>query len=463
MLPDFQAAWFAQSGCLPDAFWAGSLFASATFLLGAFCVLRAWLGTAGRALLALLLWHLGGGFGIAYLLEVKQQTGSFSQALLTRDYANDWTLGLHFHNLTTAVVWPMRVAFYGIAVVPGLVLLLRGLIRRPEHRNLPAFILAGLAAGAMPLISAHALIALACLVPPLALVPRFWTRWREWSAAIVAGALVTVPQLFWMARQLAHAEPPFVRSQPGWMAGWEGPNALTNYLTHMAWNTGLWITLGAFAWLVAGKTFRRETLGCWLLLALGQFVVFQPYIFDNIKIFAVACLAPAAGCAFLVARGWSGGWASRGFTLLLVPLLTASGLSSIVGEARAPAIIIGKEGLDIARKIREATPRDAVVLISPALHHPVLVASGRQVLFANVSGMTLHGVPHVLDRLAEVGRIYEGAPDARDLLRRRGVGWIVIGPMERLDFPKLNETFLNEISTVTFTQGDWKLLRVKTD
>jgi hypothetical protein len=90
---------------------------------------------------------------------------------------------------------------------------------------------------------------------------------------------------------------------------------------------------------------------------LGYLIVFQPYVFDNIKLFAAAGLAAAAGCAWLVATLWR--LMSTGsripFTILLFMLMTASGVQSIISEARTPAVISNAEERRFARAVIAAT------------------------------------------------------------------------------------------------------------
>ncbi len=460
-LPDFQAGWLHAQGLpLSAAFWCGNMLASAVFLLAAAGLLRRWLVSRGRALLALTVWHLAGGGGILYLWQAWREQGSLLPALWSHDYANDWALELHFHNFVTAIVWPMRVAFFGLAMACALAALIRELLSRsaPAPR---VFIFAGALAGALPLISAHALVMLACIVVPWALLHRPLARASEWLLATATGALLTIPQILWMRTQMTQSDPPFTRIAPGWMIGWQESGAFVRILHHWVWNTGVWMTLGLVAWCFAGRHFRRETIGWWLILPLGYLVVFQPYIFDNIKLFAATGLAAAAGCAWLLANVWRHGIAGRIGALVLFPLMTVSGIQSIVAEARAPAVIANAEERQFAARVEAATPRDALILTGSQLNHPVLVLAGRRVVAANPSGMTLHGMPGAFDRVAEVDKIYSGSAQADGLLARIKPGWIVVGPMERIEFTHLNAAYIARISDPVLSEGPWELRRIR--
>lgn len=461
-LPDFQAGWLHMGGfSLPWAFWIGNVLASAVFLLAAAWLLKGWLQSPKLVLLALLIWHLGGGFGIAYVVPEWSDTGSLWAALQQHDYANDWGLELSFHNLTTAVVWPMRVVLFGMAAATAITVLLRSLLVTAE-RALSGYLLAGMLAGCLPLISAHALVVLACIIPPLAFFYRTSISLRGWCGAVLIGTVFTLPQLMWIRQQLIQSDPPFLRFSPGWTAGWWGETRLYDLLTHWSWNTGVWITLGFVGTLAAGRHVRRETLGWWLLFPLGYLFAFQPFVFDNLKLFAAAALAAAAGCATLLDRAWTDRrLGSRGLALLLFILMTASGTQSVVSEVMKPAIIADLSSRTFAEGIRQHTPSDALLLTGAHLHHPAAILAGRRSVATNPSGLTLHGVPAMEERSEEVRRIYENAPDALPLLHLLRPGWIVVGPMERLAYPNLNEAFLDRISEPVFNHDDWTLRKIR--
>lgn len=460
-LPDFQAGWLHVAGAsLPQAFWFGNLLASGVFLVAVAALLRSWLRSRAASLVALLVWHLAGGFGLAAIAVLGSDSPSWASALLARDYANDWELGLHFHNLTTAIVWPMRVAFFGLAAAVALTLLLRTLVVGSRPR-LAGFVVAGATAGAFPWVSAHALVILACTVMPVALRHQPWRRRAGWIAATLIGAAAALPQLAWTRLQLTQSEPPFLRWSPGWMAGFGGERPWATLAEHWTWNTGVWVTLGAAATVFAGRHFRRETAGWWIILPLGYLWAFQPFLFDNLKLFAAAALAAAAGCARWLVRAWRAGPAGRGASVVLAILISASGLQSIVSEWRRPAVIANAVEQQFAALVRARTPPDALLLTGPQLNHPALILGGRRVVAVNPSGLTLHGVPGMPARVDAVAAIYRGGPGAREGLAASRAGWIVVGPMERAAFPDLNRPFLDEVSTLVASTEDWELRRVR--
>lgn len=75
--------------------------------------------------------------------------------------------------------------------------------------------------------------------------------------------------------------------------------------------------------------------------------------------------------------------------------------------------------------------------------------------------MTLHGMPGAFDRVAEVDKIYSGSAQADGLLARIKPGWIVVGPMERIEFTHLNAAYIARISDPVLSEGPWELRRIR--
>lgn len=68
-----------------------------------------------------------------------------------------------------------------------------------------------------------------------------------------------------------------------------------------------------------------------------------------------------------------------------------------------------------------------------------------------------HGLSYEA-REAEIRRVYSGATDAEQLLVRRGIGYIVVGPLER-ELLKVDESFLVRFPAVAAV-GSHRLMRV---
>jgi hypothetical protein len=70
-------------------------------------------------------------------------------------------------------------------------------------------------------------------------------------------------------------------------------------------------------------------------------------------------------------------------------------------------------------------------------------------------------VPGMFERTAEVAAVYRGEGDIGGWLRRRGVDWVVLGPMERVEFGNGAGEALLPLTEPTVRVGEWELRRVR--
>jgi uncharacterized membrane protein len=68
-----------------------------------------------------------------------------------------------------------------------------------------------------------------------------------------------------------------------------------------------------------------------------------------------------------------------------------------------------------------------------------------------------HGLEYA-PREAEIKRIYAGAPDAEALLRRYGVSYVVVGPLER-NTANVNDQFFSRFTKVGEV-GEYRLYKI---
>ena len=110
------------------------------------------------------------------------------------------------------------------------------------------------------------------------------------------------------------------------------------------------------------------------------------------------------------------------------------------------------------RRIRAVTPPGSIVLHAPTYNSEIFLAGRRSVL-----GYPGHTWSQGLDagkREDEIRAIYAGRPDATALLRRNGVGYVLIGPRERDLAGDLDESFLDTLRVVA-ESADYRLYAVE--
>ncbi len=68
-----------------------------------------------------------------------------------------------------------------------------------------------------------------------------------------------------------------------------------------------------------------------------------------------------------------------------------------------------------------------------------------------------HGLQFA-EREAEIKRVYAGAPDAAEILRKYGVAYVVVSPLER-DIMNINEQFFSKFQLVGEV-GGYRLYKI---
>ncbi|HWP63498.1 MAG TPA: hypothetical protein VNO86_08520 [Candidatus Binatia bacterium] len=469
-LSDLTPAAFVVLGLTPiEALPLHSFVLSVVVSLAIWAFVRRLSGRSSVATLGLVLFLFGGSPGwLATAAEVGR-SGDLVGTLANRpwDYAAQKDLHIRWFNPYLAFLMSQRAYLYGLPLMMlALTLVLVGIRRSrglpgppwslaawrtamANGRLLPP-LLAGVVAGLLPLSHLPTLLAMAILVPPLAilLVPRPGdllgpglarsVPWVGWLAFGIPWVLVSLPQL---ASQLGGGPGALsaFRVQLGWVAG-EAP-----YFD--AWPLFWLKNLGLFGpLLVVGLALPlvgvrlvpprayRLLLAFQAIFVVGNVFVFQPWDWDNHKILTVWFLSVATVVAAVIVwawRRWRGPLVRLGLGLVVVSLVASPILEHLhMLEGRTQFRMLSTEQLRLAEEVRRATPPGTLVVTGMQSHDPIMMLSGRRLLMGYWGQLWVSGIPYEA-RQAEVATIYAGGPAAEALIARYGVGAVVIGPDER--------------------------------
>ena len=315
---------------------------------------------------------------------------------------------------------------------------------------------AGFVAGLLPLVHAHSFIATMGVAGVLTLINI--RKWRAWLIFIVVASVIAIPQMIWSTHGSAVSTRAFI----GWEFGWGHGNE--NVLWFWFKNTGFFIPLliAALLWKTDEYLIPRKLLLFYLpftvCFIVPNLIKFAPWIWDNIKILFYWWIASAPLVALLLAKLWEGSFGNRLSAVALFVLLTLAGGLDVAAliSAHDEFQEFDREGIVFAEMIKQQTPPRATILHAPVHNTPVFL-SGRRSLMGYPGHIWTHGIDSG-PRDADIKRIYNGSFDARALLAKYRVDYVVVDPQERSVMP-VNDAFFKQFNEVA-TVGDYHLYKV---
>ncbi len=325
-------------------------------------------------------------------------------------------------NIYFSMIAPQRGLLYGLPL--GL-LTLRLLLLGIERDRVASFIFAGLVAGLLPYAHLGTFLTLALLTPFFVLT--FPTL--NWLPFLASWVIVGGPQILVQQAGSAGAAGA-LRWQPGWLAP-PGP-----WFQFWLMNLGLFLPLLLTAFAYPGELpprSRRFLLAFQPLFIIANLFVFQPWDWDNTKIFIWWYLAASILIASLLSRVWSLRplAVTRPLAALVVLSLTLSGILENWHQAADGKRnrMLTTEEIDLARRIRESTPPHALFATGLLSNNPVSMLSGRRVLMGYTGWLWSQGID-TTGRQRELTSIMTLAPEAGRLIDEHRVDYVVVGPDE---------------------------------
>lgn len=315
---------------------------------------------------------------------------------------------------------------------------------------------AGVVAGLLPLVHAHSFVVVMVVGGCLALLQQ---RWRDWITFFVVASLIALPQMWWSTHNSAVDAKKFFEWQFGWDHGQE----------NIAWfwlkNTGLFIplTVAAILWRNREQPLVSRRLLIFFLpftlcFIIPNVVKMAPWIWDNIKVLFYWWLASAPLVALLLARLWRAGGLKRALALSLFACVILAGALDVAAIVLRSSKyeVFNADGIKFADLMKQETAPRAMVIHAPVHNHPVFL-TGRRSLMGYPGHVWTHGLEFG-PREAEIRRVYAGAPDARSILRKYGVAYVVVSPLER-NIIDVNEQFLSNFEIVGEV-GGYRLYKI---
>ena len=364
---------------------------------------------------------------------------------------------IHFLNPAYAVIMPQRTAILGMGISFAIYILLFHALFTEEKGKRPTrgqtsseLILAGVLIGLLPYIHAHSFIVTVFVSLFLSSFAAIKTRDLKIAIFLFAPLiLLSLPQIL-SIRPAVSGD--FFVFFPGWteenrnmLQGFDWSSlpaffysiAKTITLLQMFWalNVGGLIILLSLGFLKANSEARIFYLPFLFLFFIANFVKFQPWYFDNYKIFIhwLALTAVMASLAIL----WINDFKKRTDKSLatvsiaiLIIACTVFGFVTHVAMMEENYVVWTDGETRMAEWVRENTAPNSVFLTGSAHNHPIPSLSGRQRVMGYEGWLWSHGInwTSISERKKDEIEMYKGN---YTLIKDYGVDYVCVGPYEK--------------------------------
>ncbi len=460
-LADFTVALFLKLGMS----YQGAFFLHNMMTALALAALLGWFArllTNSRAagLLTPVLLFFNGGMGWTMLFDESAKEGGL--LALLRNLPHDYTSNDEPYRWNNSLVYwfvPMRSMLLAVPMMCAIWILWWRAItawRQDSTRSQMRMMLAaGILAGLMPIIHTHSFLAMMGTAAILALLYR---RWREWLLFFVPACLVAAPLVALLASGTGMHTGNFFAWQWGWTKGDH------NFLWYWFLNAGLFIPALIFSivWLRRKEAISRDAVMFYapftLWFIIPNIARLAPWDWDNIKILYIWFLGSLPFVAALLAYAWKKGAPEKLGAALLLVFLSLSGALDLYRQIVTPPAwgVYSSQDRDFAAALRKETPPKSLFMTAPIHNTPVLL-TGRRLVMAYSGTIWTNGMSYE-ETERDIRNVYEGSPDAIQILRRHKVNYLLLTSRE-FDWARdtkltISEQFLNQFPHQEFPAED---------
>lgn len=401
---------------------------------------REQLQNTGLAVLALSLFFLNGGLGF---IPTIKEAGCCA-----------WM------NVIISEFIPQRSMLLGFPITLLIIMTLLRWSKNDFKKVEPLhLVLLGLLSGFLFLIHPHSTLCLIIFCFFLFINSR--KNWQSWVFYAAAAAVpLFIIQFLLFQGQFDYR---MLRWQPGWIA--HSSSANVNYLSFMFSNWGIFLPLTALA-LAKTKWLKNPlVLGALFIFFISNIISFQPWDWDNTKLFTWSYLILLIPVVSYLKELWQHKMhAMKIVTIALVILMAWSSIIDLYVMVITPEedvrLIWSNQDIDIAKQFREISQPTDVVATASIYNHWVPALTGRQILLGRKAWSKTYGFLYETVQ-SDIYKIYEGSEATPDLLKKYNVSYVVIGPYEIEEFKELNQKYFNKNYPIVLSNEEYNVYYVK--
>ncbi|OGD63207.1 hypothetical protein A2160_05425 [Candidatus Beckwithbacteria bacterium RBG_13_42_9] len=418
-------------------------------------------GKISVGMLTVYLFLFNGGLGFWWFFKDIEKQG-FWQILtnLPKEYTHLGDFNIQWINVITSQLIPQRGFLLGFPLsVIGYYLFWRFW----QERQVNFLRLSALLAILLPLIQVHSFIAVNLVAGFLFI---FAVIYRKDKVLVIKNwANYFLPVLFLGATQTLY----FYGSLLGksdfshWHLGWMVKGFWPQWPAFWLLNLGLILPLSLIGFLLAPKKIKAFAIPFWLLFILANFWQFQPWDWDNTKIFLhwylLVAIFAAVTIDFILRSRW---WLIKLLGLIVFVLSIFSGSLDVARLFEYSAHKFqfwSKQQLSLAEWIKSQTKSRAVYLTSDNHSHWLPALTGRQIVMGYQGWLWTYGINYQ-ERENDIKKIFSGGSEAGNLLKKYQINYVVIGPDERQEKKwSLNENFFEKNFSLVLSEKDYKIFQ----
>lgn len=409
------------------------------------------------ALLAMILFFLGGGFGFIYFLGGAPQ--DFTR-IFTEYYQTPTNLieeNIRWLNPICDMIIPQRTTMAGWCV---LLFTLWLLIDAIKGEKTSTFVLLGLVAGSMPMIHTHSFLALGIISAFCVFVffkdaknkRKYIKNWTIY--AFLAFALSIGQLTFWTFSHSVGNEQ-FLRFGFNWV------NETDSYLWFWIKNWGITAVFLIPALLLENRFNKKFALGFIAIFVISELIIFQPNEYDNNKLFFVSYMLFVCFVSHFLTEAYKklDNIKSRNFLACVIIFLGLfSGILSIGRElcSGGEYFIFSDEEVAFSEFVKESTDKDAVFITGNDHINPVCVLSGRTIYAGSELYVYFHGYGREMySRYDCVKEIYESDSYEelmKNIAKTGDTDYIVVSDRERSTY-RISDAVFDELNCVYDADG----------
>ncbi|MBP5312874.1 MAG: hypothetical protein J6112_08595 [Clostridia bacterium] len=434
---------------LRTAYMVPMLFAFLLVYMGVWYLAEAILEKPGRTVLAYVFFLLDGGFGLIYFLDGTKETPENFTRIFTGWYKMPTNLvdsNVRWTNVIADMLLPQRATLFGwMCLFAVLYILYKAVFAEKKEY----FLVAGVLAGMLPMIHTHSYFAAGLIAIPWIIVSCIRDKFSKktlfgWLFFGIPALLISVPQLLIWTFNAVDGES-FVR----FVFNWSNSEAGDSWLWFWIKNLGLSFILLIPAFLTADKNKKLMYLGPTLIFVVAEFIVFQPNLYDNIKLFFVwylfmaIMIADFLGVCWEKVKDWRGTKRAAVVVVagILIFLMTVSGTLSIAREVysstrdneknEGPAYqLYNPANTAAAEWIEDNTAPDALFLCYNNHNNAIASLTGRNIYVGAGTFLYFHGVNYQ-DRQKLMRSMLTDSSAFEKNKEAAGIDYVYIGDYER--------------------------------